>query len=293
MAQERDDAIERDDAAIQSEPLDLASSDDEEPREAAEIKEQIAETRNNMGETIDAIQDKLSLSNISDQVSEHVTNAVETAKGAVYDATIGKAAGIMKNIGNDIGNTSLVRTAKDNPLPFVFIGLGVGLLAYQGFSGGGKTRASGQRFKGGAADIRAKHATRNKLSDATERVVGVAGSAYESVTGAVDSVRSGASDVAGKAYERVGEFGSSARQTYDNYLEENPLALGAVAMALGAAVGMAIPSTQYEGELMGNARQELMDKAQTTATSLLDKTKQVVTEAGRAVGEQAAAVAEP
>ena len=38
------------------------------------------------------------------------------------------------------------------------------------------------------------------------------------------------------------------------YLEDNPLALGALAVAVGAAVGFAIPSTRYEGQLMGEAR---------------------------------------
>ena len=97
-----------------------------------------------MGETIDAIQDRLSFSNISDQVSEHVNNAVETAKEAVYDATIGKAVYFMKNIGNEISGSSMVRTAKDNPLPFILLGLGAGMLVYQGFSG----RAVGCRRDG-------------------------------------------------------------------------------------------------------------------------------------------------
>src|SRR3954447_16446311 len=59
--------------------MDLAGEDDL-PVEAEQIKGKIEETRNQMGETIDAIQDKLSFSNISEQVTEHVNNAVESAK---------------------------------------------------------------------------------------------------------------------------------------------------------------------------------------------------------------------
>src|SRR4051812_19328735 len=89
-----------------------ASADDEElAQETENIKGQIEETRSQMGETLDAIQEKLSFSNISEQVSEHVHNAVETGKEAVYDATIGKAAGFMKNVTNNISSSSIVRTA--------------------------------------------------------------------------------------------------------------------------------------------------------------------------------------
>src|SRR5690349_10618674 len=88
--------------------LEMADGSSEKTDETEQIKSQIEETRNQLGETIDAIQDRLSFSNISEQVSEHVNNAVESAKSAVYDATIGKAATIMKNISSEVSNSSIV-----------------------------------------------------------------------------------------------------------------------------------------------------------------------------------------
>src|SRR6188768_2418705 len=128
------ESLDRRDNAFMATPSDEGENDS--PAEAEHLKGQIEATRNQMGETIDAIQDKLSFSNLSEQVSEHVSNAVETAKDAVYDATIGKAASMMKNISGDISNSSIIRTAKNNPFPFVLIGLGTGLLAYQAYAGG-------------------------------------------------------------------------------------------------------------------------------------------------------------
>ena len=270
---------------------------DDVPAEAEQIKGQIEETRNQMGETIDAIQDKLSFSNISEQVTEHVNNAVETAKGAVYDATIGKAANLMKNFGSDISSNSLVRTAKSNPLPFVLIGLGAGLLAYQTYTGKGNGRSRRHEFTAGR-DPRFHSEGLNRsepgmlsgaletVSHAKESVSGAAGSAYNKVTDVVDNAYTGANDVAHRAYDKMGELKSTAVEQYDHYIEENPLAVGAVAVALGAAVGMAIPSTRYESRMLGEYRQDLMDKAQTTASNLLDRTKEVVTEAGKTVSEQ-------
>src|SRR5207253_2593574 len=102
-----------------------------------------------------------------------------------------------------------------------------------------------------------------------------------------NNVYSSTGEIVNKAYETVGGLGSQAKDQYDHYLQESPLALGAVALAVGAAVGMAIRATRYEGELMGETRERLMQRAQSSATELLDKTKQAVNDASRTVTEQA------
>jgi ElaB/YqjD/DUF883 family membrane-anchored ribosome-binding protein len=290
MAQERSDlnSIDRVDPADYTESdddvLEMSSDTDEgedTPEGTDEILEQIEETRSQMGETIDAIQDRLSFSNLSEQVSEHVSNAVETAKDAVYDATIGKAAIMMKNL----PNTNIVRTVKRNPLPFVLIGAGAGLLAYQAYAGnkGGnndRRRALASAARDTLEDQGSMTDTaRETLHGVTDRVSNVAGSALNRVSGVVDTTYNQAGEMLSKAKNRAGEVGSQAYDMYDHYLEENPLAVGAVALALGAAVGFAIPSTDYEAELMGDARNQLMEKAQGHASNLLDQAKQAVTEA--------------
>jgi hypothetical protein len=40
-------------------------------------------------------------------------------------------------------------------------------------------------------------------------------------------------------------------------LQENPLAVGTLAVGVGAAVGLAIPETSKEHEVMGEARDNL------------------------------------
>ena len=289
MAQERNDLertgnteISEVDEITEIEDLELSGDASD---ETDKIKAQIEETRAELGETIDAIQEKLSFSNISGQVSEQVNHAVETAKEAVYDATIGKAVNIMKNLGNEISATSVGRTIKENPLPFILIGAGAGMLAYHAYAGGGssrtRTRSLGSRPERQlgegreTSDTGALTAVTGTISGVKDTVSTAAGTAYEKVAGAVDQV-----------YNKAGEYGHTAREQYDHYLEENPLAVGAVALALGAAVGMAIPATRYEGKLMGQARQDLLSKAQDTASNLLHETKQTVGEAGQSFADK-------
>jgi ElaB/YqjD/DUF883 family membrane-anchored ribosome-binding protein len=289
-----DELISReDDKALRMNP-ETGSDDEDTPAEAEHIMGQIEETRSQMGETIDAIQDRLSFSNLSEQVSDHVSNAVETAKEAVYDATIGKAANMMKNV----SNTTIVRTVKENPLPFILIGAGAGLLAYQSYAGkGGNGRYRRNDLAGAASGVDrhqysdpGQHSltdtARETLSGVKGRVTDAAGNALNKVSGAVDTAYTGAGEMVSKARVRAGELGTQAYDVYDHYLEENPLAVGAVALAVGAAVGFAIPSTRYEGELLGDAREQLMSKAQDTASHLLDQAKQVVSEAGQNLTQQ-------
>ena len=93
------------------------------------------------------------------------------------------------------------------------------------------------------------------------------------------------------ARDKVGELGRVASEQYDTYIEENPLAVGAVALAIGAAVGFAIPSTSYEGQVLGPVRQNLIEQASEKASDLIDKGKDLVSEASKNISEAAAATA--
>ena len=69
-------------------------------------------------------------------------------------------------------------------------------------------------------------------------------------------------------------------------MEEKPWAIGAVALAAGAAIGLAIPSSRYEGQLMGEARLNLLTKATDSASEMVDRAKQAATDASNSVIEE-------
>jgi phage-related protein len=142
------------------------------------------------------------------------------------------------------------------------------------------------------------------LGAAQNKVGDVAGQAYKSVSSAAGAVSGTVGDVAGKvsdtvsnvagqAYEQVGNLGSrakdvagSAQDQYEYYMDENPLAVGAVALAIGAAVGFAFPSTKAENRLMGETRENLLQKAEETARDAVGKVQQVAGEVVQTVKEE-------
>lgn len=76
-----------------------------------------------------------------------------------------------------------------------------------------------------------------------------------------------------------------ARNNLQMTFEENPLALGAVALAIGAAVGLAAPRTEMEDELMGSYRDQLVERAEETAKRAKGQAEEVASEVTGAARE--------
>ena len=70
-------------------------------------------------------------------------------------------------------------------------------------------------------------------------------------------------------------------------LRENPLAMGALAVGAGAALGLAIPQSTQEHEVMGEARDTFVEKAQEKAQDAQQRVQRVAQEAQSAAKEEA------
>lgn len=265
------------------ETYSTAETDEEVPAEAEQIRAQIEDTRQQMGETIDAIQEKLSFSNISEQVKEEVSEKISDVWETTKFSAIRKVEDIMGYVNKgieEIADTQVGHVARNNPIAVTLIGLGVGMLLMNLYRNDSSTNYSRRRSLSSgslnygrtgnrAGDTSGVYDTvSDTASDAYGAVTDAASGAYDQVTGAANTAYRGVGNVAGKAYEQVGQLGSSVKDVagkaydqYDYYIEENPLAVGAVAMALGAAVGLSIPATTYESKLMGETRDKLMHQA--------------------------------
>ncbi len=95
-----------------------------------------------------------------------------------------------------------------------------------------------------------------------------------------------ASELASGTQERAGEIGWQARRqtervktNLEHVAEENPLTIAIGATILGMALGLLLPGTERENELMGPARDQLVDRAERTA----ERVKDAAVEAGREV----------
>ena len=70
-------------------------------------------------------------------------------------------------------------------------------------------------------------------------------------------------------------------------LQESPLALGALALGIGAAVGFAVPGTSKEDELMGEARDNLVESGKQSAQDARQRAQRAIEEGRRAAEQEA------
>ncbi|MBC8139584.1 MAG: DUF3618 domain-containing protein [Fibrella sp.] len=85
-----------------------------------------------------------------------------------------------------------------------------------------------------------------------------------------------------KATELGHAVQSNARKaTYaaQDFVTDNPLAAGAIALLVGTVIGLALPATEPENKLMGTYRDQLADQAGQQAQDLLGKVQSVAGEA--------------
>lgn len=121
------------------------------------------------------------------------------------------------------------------------------------------------------------------LDQAKDRVGETFDQAKQRVAAKADQVQQRVSQMG----ENVQYQASLAADSLQQWIDQNPLAAGAVAIALGAAVGMAVPETPQEQRWLGEMRDRVVDKAQQTAQEVGQKVQAVAKEAIGTVREQA------
>ncbi len=108
-------------------------------------------------------------------------------------------------------------------------------------------------------------------------------SAYDSTRGAVGSAGRGARHQMGGLRNGAAGAGESIQNGFDTLVEEQPLVLGALAMALGAAVGGVLPRSNAEDRMFGaradEAKQKVQNMVQEQGSKLQDVASAVVDEA--------------
>lgn len=253
---------------------------DDETRRVEEIEQEIADTRVELVETVEAIQERLTPSNI-------VSNATESVRQAASEKV------------RQMTDNSFMDTVRANPIPSAMIGIGAAWLYFKGRSNPRDSYRSSRDWRSARGYNPGVYG-----NSEGQYAVGTRGSAYgssgygssvDSVSEAGEQVGSMGRDVAARGREMAEEWGESARYAgrraqlkFNDVLRDNPLMLGAAAALVGAAIGMSIPETDAENRLMGDARDAVVDRAQDMASQAANK----VSEAAGSVQQAAGTVAD-
>ncbi|HEU4409790.1 MAG TPA: DUF3618 domain-containing protein [Polyangiaceae bacterium] len=137
---------------------------------------------------------------------------------------------------------------------------------------GDRTREVAHQVGDRARDV--AHRAQDTAHDLAERAREATHRAQHAASDLAVRARGTAEDIAERARYGVRRAEDRVQSTY----ETNPLALGAIALLAGVAVGLALPRTQKEDRLMGQARDKLIHRAQEAAHETMEKVQGVVAE---------------
>jgi len=185
------------------------------------------------------------------------------------------------------GSLGVVDTLKQHPIPAALAGLGAAWWMRDRRQSETYAYSDASRW----SNDYSAYSSSNWRGPQGSRSYGVRDSAGEDTAGTVSQLaertQETVSEFAERTQETVGEYTDRAQTEFDRLLRDNPLALGAFAVAVGAAMGMAIPESQREREMMGDVRNQIVDKAQNLAQGAIDKVQQVTSNQPGAGGEHA------
>jgi ElaB/YqjD/DUF883 family membrane-anchored ribosome-binding protein len=230
---------------------DVTTPENQSDESVEDIAGEIEDTREEMTGTVQAIGERLDPANI-----------VQDAKETVRDATIGRVEDMTSNAMDTATETGsgILETIRRNPLPAAMAAIGVGMLLMNR-SDGRRSHRPDRDWDGAWRDTGDYRAGQGSGSGVTER----AGETMDQVGQKASRVASDVRSTVGDLPDHVGTTARDVGGNAQRVVEENPLAVGAVAFAVGAAIGMALPTTDVERDVLGQAADRAINTAEQTA----------------------------
>jgi hypothetical protein len=143
------------------------------------------------------------------------------------------------------GGNGLIDRLRNNPVPAVMAGVG---LAWLAFSDGNR-----RRYRAGYRPQPYRPRPEgNQWRDSRHELV----------------------ESASEVRERSGEMVRRGRHNLELMIRDYPLAVGAAAAVLGATLGMVVPETEQENELLGEVRDSALARAQDVASDAASRVKE-------------------
>lgn len=192
-----------------------------------DIHKEIDRTRSRINNTLEQIMDRFSPERLKSRAFDEIRSA--TGPGSRARET----------------SSSLVDAIRNNPIPAAMAGAGLIILFARGSEGGryGKTVTS--------------ETTGEKVQEAKDKVYDISHRAR----GKAEDLKDRARGKADYAKEEISEKAVEVKSVFHDLVENNPLAVIATAFAIGSAIGLGLPPTRKEQELLGEAGSAIREKA--------------------------------
>jgi Protein of unknown function (DUF3618) len=286
-------------------------------RSAAEVELEVEAQRGHLDRTVEALKDKLTPGEVFDEASRAMGDAGQQILAKLLDQARQNPMPVaLVGVGLAWLMSSSGKSAASGGSPAG--GLGQGLarasstLASAGDAVAGGAQELGRGASEGIKHLGDKaHAVGDTLSGRAHRLgdkaQDLASDMKETVSTMSDTMTSGAASLghSGEAVahrlsaaaqdtsRRVGESGAAAGRWVSDLVKSEPLLIGALGLAVGFAIGAALPSTPVEDETLGHTRDQWLRKGRELARETLDHAGEVAQAAYAAAKSEIESVAHP
>ena len=237
--------------------------------DSATLEREINETRAEMDRTLDALERKLSPGQLLDQ-----------------------AMGFAREHGGDFAS-NLGQSVKENPMPALLTAVGVAWML-----------ASSNRPKPSMCDLDDRVESQRVTSTGSETgnqprllrrageqakasAEGMRAGAAEQVRSVVAGARQTLSSSRGTLEDQIRRTSDTAqvqaqrfRESFTKIFEEQPFLVGALGIAVGAAIGAVLPATEKEDRLFGEVRDQTLSEVKERGAEAYNQVKESVTRVG-------------
>jgi hypothetical protein len=190
-----------------------------------------------------------------------------------------RTSGLIDNLGD---------AARRNPLSAALIGMGALWL----LAGGKPAGRAGDLLRSAGLD-RIPEATKDTFSSVKSGIGDGTGAIRDAAGSSFDTVRARSADAVNQAAEfaqtmpNPADVFETARDNLTELFRAQPLALGAIGLAIGAGIAAALPSTEVENAYLGEASETVRSKTAEIAGQQVDKATTLATHVVDAAAEEA------
>jgi len=248
-------------------------------RDAERVRAQIADTAEHL-------KDKMSPGQLMDEVVNYFKE--------------GDANEFLSNLKTQV---------RDNPMALALVGSGLAWLMMGSGSSGARHRtarrssepaatyraasptsqhAGGEQSSGiGSMASKGSEAIRKAGASAGSSIGEAASSATDTLRATAHDVRDAAGDYLSQASHATSDAAAQVKNSFLDALEREPLVLGALGVAVGAAIGAMLPATRTEQEYLGPTGEKMRHAAEAALSEGVDKASHIASDVYAAAKDEA------
>jgi hypothetical protein len=260
----------------------LNSSSSEQIENQNNLRDKIHLTRDEIGRTMNTIQDRLSPNRMAQYIKSAATDGIQSVKN-------------QARVTAELGPSSDAERILNKSIPAALIGVGLAWIMARAINASqNSNRRTGNFYSLDPHDEWPLYApeeesgrTCSKQANEQDSIKAQRAAIHASLE---QERKEGPQKTNHHQKHLLGEWTSEpherkredpAKGEFQRFLQDNPLTMGVITLAIGTAVGLSLPRTRGEVEWMGRTRDHLVDQVKAASKDIVPKARRAFSDMER------------